>query len=73
MDFTRQTEAYGYIQTLLNNGHTMKTLPISRETVEGIIRCHEPVTDNALRLLKQEVDKQEATATPTIDLKPPKD
>lgn len=67
MDFKKQTEAYGYVQTLLSNGHTMKTLPVSRETVEGIIRCREPVTDDALRLLKQEVDKQEATATPTME------
>lgn len=51
MNFQKQVEAYGYIETLLNDGHTMSTLPIGKERARGIISMREPATEADLQAL----------------------
>ena len=52
-DFKRQIQAYSLIESLLNNGHTITTLPIDRERAAGILECRVQATEGDLRILRQ--------------------
>jgi hypothetical protein len=51
MDFTKQVKAFNLIETLLNTGRTMTTLPISADRAKGIMNMRERATEADLRAL----------------------
>ena len=53
MDARKQVEAFGLIESLVNDGHTMTALPINRERAEGIINLRIEATEQDIALLEQ--------------------
>jgi hypothetical protein len=67
MDFQRQAEAYSFIETLLNNGCTMDTLPINKERAGAIIAMREPATEADLQALKLAVSDNHDPPNPNLE------
>ena len=53
MDIKKQVKAFGLIESLVNDGHTMSTLPISSERAGAIISMQEAATEQDIAMLIQ--------------------
>lgn len=53
MDYRKQVEAFGLIETLVNAGCKMDALPIEKERADGIIGLHIEATEQDVVLLEQ--------------------
>jgi hypothetical protein len=51
MNITAQIKAFQLLERLLNNGHTIATLPIDTQRAKGIVECREQATEADLQAL----------------------